>query len=74
MLLTLLVSVSETSSQWLSDEFGYQDQIQLTPDGRTLYLRDGSDLAVLTNSDTGFNIREVIDLSLNDEKTRGENL
>ncbi|MDN3614179.1 ABC transporter permease subunit [Vibrio gallaecicus] len=59
---------SETSSQWLSDEFGYQDQIQLTPDGRTLYLRDGSDLAVLTNSDTGFNIREVIDLSLNDEK------
>ncbi|MFA0125420.1 phosphate ABC transporter permease, partial [Vibrio sp. 10N.261.48.A2] len=56
------------NSQWLSNKLGLQQQLLVTPDGRTIYLRSQSDLAVLKLSDTGFNVREVIDLSLNDAK------
>jgi phosphate transport system permease protein len=55
-------------SQWLSDKLGLQQQLLVTPDGQTLYLRSQSDLVVLKLSDSGFNVREVIDLSLNDAK------
>ncbi|WP_060983282.1 ABC transporter permease subunit [Vibrio splendidus] len=55
-------------SQWLSDKLGLQQQLLVTPDGQTLYLRAQSDLVVLKLSDTGFGVREVIDLSLNDAK------
>ena len=55
-------------SQWLSDKLGLQQQLLVTPDGQTLYLRAQSDLVVLKLSDSGFNVREVIDLSLNDAK------
>ncbi|MEZ9894576.1 phosphate ABC transporter permease, partial [Vibrio lentus] len=54
--------------QWLSDKLGLQQQLLVTPDGQTLYLRTQSDLVVLKLSDSGFNVREVIDLSLNDAK------
>ena len=55
-------------SQWLSDKLGLQQQLLITPDGQTLYLRSQSDLVILKRSDVGFDVREVIDLSLNDAK------
>ncbi|MBE8607149.1 MULTISPECIES: ABC transporter permease subunit [Vibrio] len=55
-------------SQWLSDKLGLQQQLLITPDGQTLYLRSQSDLVILKRSDVGFDVREVIDLSLNDVK------
>ncbi len=55
-------------SQWLSDKLGLQQQLLVTPDGQTLYLRAQSDLVVLKLLDNGFDVREVIDLSLNDAK------
>ncbi|EGU49341.1 phosphate ABC transporter, permease protein [Vibrio ichthyoenteri ATCC 700023] len=39
------------------------DQLILTPDGRTLYLRSGSELVVAKKSGEGFVVREVVDLS-----------
>lgn len=55
-------------SQWLSDKLGAQQQLLMTPDGQTLYLRAKSDLVVLKLAEKGFDVREVIDLSLNDAK------
>ncbi|CAH6967379.1 Phosphate transport system permease protein PstC (TC 3.A.1.7.1) [Vibrio chagasii] len=56
------------NSQWLSNKLGAQQQLLMTPDGQTLYLRAMSDLVVLKLADKGFDVREVIDLSLNDAK------
>ncbi|GMM90164.1 ABC transporter permease subunit [Vibrio fortis] len=56
------------ASQWLSTKFSQQDQILMTPDGKTLYLRSDSELAVLTLNQHHFSVRELVDLSLNDEK------
>ena len=56
------------NSQWLSDKLGAQQQLLMTPDGQTLYLRAKSDLVVLKLAEKGFDVREVIDLSLNDAK------
>ncbi|CAH7430986.1 Phosphate transport system permease protein PstC (TC 3.A.1.7.1) [Vibrio chagasii] len=56
------------NSQWLSNKLGAQQQLLMTPDGQTLYLRAKSDLVVLKLADKGFDVREVIDLSLNDAK------
>mgnify|MGYP001351806499 FL=1 len=56
------------NSQWLSDKLGAQQQLLMTPDGQTLYLRVKSDLVVLKLAEKGFDVREVIDLSLNDAK------
>lgn len=56
------------ASQWLSSKFSQQDQILMTPDGKTLYLRSDSELAVLTLNQHHFSVRELVDLSLSDEK------
>lgn len=56
------------ASQWLSTKFSQQDQILMTPDGKTLYLRSDSELAVLTLNQHHFSVRELVDLSLSDEK------
>lgn len=56
------------ASQWLSSKFSQQDQILMTPDGNTLYLRNGSELAVLTLNQHHFSVRELVDLSLSDAK------
>ncbi|MGR5556976.1 ABC transporter permease subunit [Vibrio fortis] len=56
------------ASQWLSIKFSQQDQILMTPDGKTLYLRADSELAVLTLNQHHFSVRELVDLSLSDEK------
>ncbi|MDK9761360.1 ABC transporter permease subunit [Vibrio sp. D420a] len=56
------------ANQWLSTKFSQQDQILMTPDGKTLYLRSDSELAVLTLNQHHFSVRELVDLSLSDEK------
>lgn len=56
------------ASQWLSAKFSQQDQILMTPDGKMLYLRSDSELAVLTLNQHHFSVRELVDLSLSDEK------
>ncbi|WGY48701.1 ABC transporter permease subunit [Vibrio sp. ABG19] len=43
--------------------FDQLDEIKLTPDGRTLYLRTGSELAVAVRDGLNYRVREVIDLS-----------
>lgn len=40
----------------------------LTPDGETLYLRDGSELIVLKKTARKFAVREVVDLTQGDKK------
>ena len=65
---------SEINSQWLSKEFGQQDQLLMTPNGHTLYLRNASDLTVLTAEANKFSVREVIDLSLGDEQHAVKNI
>ncbi|WP_373949879.1 ABC transporter permease subunit [Vibrio pomeroyi] len=65
---------SEINSQWLSQEFGQQDQLLMTPNGQTLYLRNASDLTVLTTEANKFSVREVIDLSLGDEQHAVKNI
>tara|TARA_Y100001960_G_C14776025_1_gene883189 strand:+ start:1434 stop:3617 length:2184 start_codon:yes stop_codon:yes gene_type:complete len=67
------------SVRWLN-EFGqmqgYQfnatfpslDQILLTPDGSTLYLRTGSELVIAKKEQEQFVTREIVDLSLGQEK------
>ncbi|OXX74613.1 MULTISPECIES: ABC transporter permease subunit [unclassified Vibrio] len=39
------------------------DQLLFTPDGKTLYLRSGSELVVAVKSRQGYFVREVVDLS-----------
>ncbi|EJM7846333.1 ABC transporter permease subunit [Vibrio parahaemolyticus] len=48
--------------------FDAPQQMLLTPDGETLYLRDGSELIVLTKGAQKFTVREVIDLTQGDKK------
>ncbi|EGR0035036.1 ABC transporter permease subunit [Vibrio parahaemolyticus] len=48
--------------------FDAPQQMLLTPDGETLYLRDGSELIVLTKAAKKFKVREVIDLTQGDKK------
>ncbi|AHI98519.1 ABC transporter permease subunit [Vibrio parahaemolyticus] len=48
--------------------FDAPQQMLLTPDGETLYLRDGSELIVLTKAAQKFTVREVIDLTQGDKK------
>ncbi|HCE3708975.1 TPA: ABC transporter permease subunit [Vibrio parahaemolyticus] len=48
--------------------FDAPQQMLLTPDGETLYLRDGSELIVLTKVAQKFTVREVIDLTQGDKK------
>ncbi|MFB9214746.1 ABC transporter permease subunit [Vibrio sinaloensis] len=44
------------------------DQLILTPDGRTLYLRSGSELIIANKSEQQFVTREIVDLSLGQAK------
>ncbi|MBW3697902.1 ABC transporter permease subunit [Vibrio sp. T187] len=65
---TLDGELQERAVQVLSREFAKQSQLLLIPNGRTLYLRNGSELTVLTLQEQQFKVREVIDLSLGDPK------
>jgi len=44
------------------------EQLILTPDGNTLYLRTGSELVVAKKAQQRFAVREIVDLSLGEEK------
>ncbi|WP_299686685.1 ABC transporter permease subunit [uncultured Vibrio sp.] len=65
---------AEVHSQWLSKAFGQQDQLLMTPNGQTLYLRNASDLTVLTTETYDFSVREVLDLSLGDAQHAVKNI
>ncbi|MFG0605828.1 ABC transporter permease subunit [Vibrio mimicus] len=51
----------------LSVAFNDLSQLLLTPDGKTLYLRTGSELVVTQLEELGYQIREVVDLSAGDK-------
>ncbi len=51
-----------------SEGFHFPEQMLLTPDGETLYLRDGSELIVLKKERHSFVVREVVDLTQGDSK------
>ncbi|PFG46276.1 phosphate transport system permease protein [Vibrio sp. ES.051] len=51
-----------------SSGFDAPQQMLLTPDGQTLYLRDGSELIVLKKAARKFAVREVVDLTQGDKK------
>lgn len=46
------------------------DQLLLTPDGATLYLRSGSELIIARKRQEAFRVREVVDLTLGIKSTR----
>ncbi|MBA5762348.1 ABC transporter permease subunit [Vibrio sp. 404] len=50
------------------------DQMILTPDGKTLYLRQGSELIVINQQQNQFVVREVVDLSQGNGKHAVTNL
>ncbi|NMT19262.1 phosphate ABC transporter permease, partial [Vibrio parahaemolyticus] len=50
-----------------SSGFNTPQQMLLTPDGETLYLRDGSELIVLKKTARKFAVREVVDLTQGDK-------
>lgn len=54
---------SESKSFTFSSRIPRLDQMLLTPDGNTLYLRSGSDLIVAVKDSESFIVREVVDLS-----------
>lgn len=54
---------SESKSFTFSSRIPRIDQMLLTPDGNTLYLRTGSDLIVAVKDSESFTVREVVDLS-----------
>ncbi|MDE1238209.1 ABC transporter permease subunit [Vibrio aestuarianus] len=49
-------------------QFSDVDQMLFTPDGKTLYLRMGSDLVVVTQSEGSYSVREIVDLSQGNEQ------
>ncbi|WP_394250541.1 ABC transporter permease subunit [Vibrio profundi] len=64
----------EVESQMLSSDIGWQDQLLMTPNGQTLYLRHGSELIVLPLEDGKFKVRDVLDLSLGDAQHAVKNI
>lgn len=49
-------------------QFDHVDQLLLTPDASTLYIRNGSELVVALRDGQEYKVREVVDLSQGDEK------
>ena len=61
-------SNQDVHSYQFPQPFEHLDQLIMTPDGNTLYLRSGSELVVAKKGALDFSIREVVDLSLGQEK------
>jgi len=55
-------------SYQFNQPFQHLDQLLLTPDGKTLYLRSGSELVIAKKTIDSFTVREIVDLSLGQEK------
>ncbi|GAK83981.1 phosphate transport system permease protein PstC [Vibrio ponticus] len=53
----------EAYSYQFPQPFGHLDQLIVTPDGQTIYLRQGSELIVVKNHGDHFAVREILDLS-----------
>ncbi|GAB2667186.1 ABC transporter permease subunit [Vibrio panuliri] len=58
-----LDSAGKVHSWQLPKTLEQVDQLILTPDGQTLYLRQGSDLIVAKQYGAQFTVREIVDLS-----------
>lgn len=54
--------------------FEQLDQILLTPDGQTLYLRSGSELVISQRVDDRYQVREIVDLSQGQQKHAVQNI
>ncbi|MGR5119750.1 ABC transporter permease subunit [Vibrio astriarenae] len=54
--------------QVLTGHYHNAQQLLLTPDGMRLFVRTDSELVVLVRQDNHYTVREVVDLSLGDEK------
>lgn len=54
--------------------FEHIDQLLLTPDGKTLYLRDHNELVVAEHHPSGFVVREIVDLSAHHPKQQVTNI
>lgn len=50
------------------------DQLLLSPEGTTLYVRDGSELVVVKSGLQGFHAREVVDLSRGNEQHQAQDM
>ncbi|MDR9830205.1 ABC transporter permease subunit [Vibrio sp. FNV 38] len=51
------------NEQLLPAQYGDAEQLLLTPDGRRLFVRNGSELIVLVRDSNHYSVREVVDLS-----------
>lgn len=63
MVVVRWLAGNEIQSFMFPSPISTLDQLLLTPDGNTLYLRSGSELIVATKGKGRFNVREVVDLS-----------
>ncbi|EHI9241120.1 ABC transporter permease subunit [Vibrio vulnificus] len=60
--------------EWVQRDFQFAttfdvaSQLLITPDGETLYVRSGSELVVAKKRDEQFVVREIVDLTLGDQK------
>ncbi|CAM3083164.1 ABC transmembrane type-1 domain-containing protein [Vibrio mytili] len=62
-----LDSESATVDYAFPSTFDAPEQMVITPDGETLYLRNGSELIVLKKGLSRFTVREVVDLTLGEK-------
>jgi len=60
--------IGSKRSYQFNQPFQHLDQLLLTPDGKTLYLRSGSELVIAKKTADSFTVREIVDLSLGQEK------
>ncbi|WP_159738631.1 ABC transporter permease subunit [Vibrio atypicus] len=60
--------IGSKRSYQFNQTFQHLDQLLLTPDGKTLYLRSGSELVIAKKTADSFTVREIVDLSLGQEK------
>jgi len=64
----------QTKSHLFAEPIEQLDQMLLTPDGETLYLRIGSQLVIAKKQAQDFAVREVVDLSQGREQHQVEHL
>ncbi|WP_341662359.1 ABC transporter permease subunit [Vibrio sp.] len=67
-------SEQDVHSYQFSQPFEHLEQLIITPDGNTLYLRSGSELVIAKKEAKGFSVREVVDLNLGQDKAVVENI
>lgn len=58
----------------LSERYPNVDQVLITPDGKTVYLRQGSILSIIVANERGYQQREQLDLSHGDKQRSVSNI